>query len=137
VLGKLQVQGIDYAYTIHGWLKGVNSTTLSDGSYDMGRDGLIGGDYEKVARDALGFALDYYGTTNDYKPIKINEKPFATASAAGFGFKALYNGNIAGMSVNIGKLNAPLLYTYRYDQLNRLKSMFTFTGLNPLPIAGM
>lgn len=43
------------------------------------------------------------------------------------------------MSVNPGALkqaeglgvyNDALLYSYRYDQLNRIKSMNTFTGLN-------
>ncbi len=29
VLGEQQVQGIDYAYTLQGWLKGVNSTAIS------------------------------------------------------------------------------------------------------------
>src|SRR5205085_6540051 len=38
VLGDQQVQGLDYAYTIQGWLKGVNSSTLRS-IYDMGEDG--------------------------------------------------------------------------------------------------
>src|SRR5690606_17962862 len=55
------------------------------------------------------------------------------------GFQSLYNGNIASMSVNLGALkqaeglgvyNDALLYSYRYDQLNRIKSMNTFSGLN-------
>jgi hypothetical protein len=29
---------LDYAYTIHGWLKGVNSNSLSE-IHDMGKDG--------------------------------------------------------------------------------------------------
>jgi hypothetical protein len=28
VIGQQQVQGLDYAYTLEGWLKGVSSTTL-------------------------------------------------------------------------------------------------------------
>ena len=31
VLGELEVQGVDYAYTLQGWLKGVNSTGLQAG----------------------------------------------------------------------------------------------------------
>jgi RHS repeat-associated protein len=31
VLGQLEVQGVDYAYTIQGWLKGVNTTALQNG----------------------------------------------------------------------------------------------------------
>lgn len=34
-LGQLKVQGIDYAYTLQGWLKGVNSNAIG-GSFDMG-----------------------------------------------------------------------------------------------------
>jgi RHS repeat-associated protein len=30
VLGHLEVQGVDYAYTLQGWLKGVNSTAISN-----------------------------------------------------------------------------------------------------------
>lgn len=35
VLGQLQVQGLDYAYTLQGWLKGINSAmggTLTNGT---------------------------------------------------------------------------------------------------------
>jgi hypothetical protein len=38
VLGQQQVQGIDYAYTLQSWLKGVNSSSLNP-VYDMGEDG--------------------------------------------------------------------------------------------------
>src|SRR5687768_14510175 len=41
-LGHQKVQGVDYAYTLQGWLKGVNSALLTPGS-DMGDDGLTGG----------------------------------------------------------------------------------------------
>jgi hypothetical protein len=48
-----KVQGIDYAYTLQGWLKGVNDTRVIT-SKDMGRDSL------KVAKDAYGYNLYYY-----------------------------------------------------------------------------
>ncbi len=38
ILGDQLVQGTDYAYTLQGWLKGVNSTGLKE-KVDMGRDG--------------------------------------------------------------------------------------------------
>ncbi len=38
VLGDQSVQGIDYAYTLQGWLKGVNSTGATR-QHDMGGDG--------------------------------------------------------------------------------------------------
>ena len=92
----------------------------------------------QVARDAYGLGLSYYQddaqNIADYKPIgsATNFKPFANAGAAGTGYNVLYNGNISGMSVNLPKAGDPLLYTYRYDQLNRLTSMFTYKGLNPV-----
>jgi hypothetical protein len=40
------------------------------------------------------------------------------------------------MSVNIGKLNNPLLYNYQYDQLNRIVAMDAFTGLDTIKLNG-
>ncbi|HEU4553601.1 MAG TPA: RHS repeat-associated core domain-containing protein [Chitinophaga sp.] len=125
ILGQQQVQGIDYAYTLQGWLKGVNSTAMTP-EFDMGADGGPG---SIVARDAFGFALHYYGN-GDYTPIKQGLKPFAAASDAGTNFKPLFNGNISAMSVNIPSLGEPLLYAYNYDVLNRLKGMNALHTLN-------
>ena len=124
VVGNQQVQGIDYAYTLQGWLKGVNSTALT-AAYDMGGDGSS---TSKVAGDAFGFALHYYGT-RDYKPIQTGVTPFAEGASAA-GFKPLFNGNIGAMSVNIPKVGEPLLYAYTYDQLNRLSQMLAYRNLN-------
>ncbi|MBP6024925.1 hypothetical protein [Ferruginibacter sp.] len=132
VLGQRQVQGLDYAYTLQGWLKGVNSTTLST-TFDMGADGT---NWQGVARDAYSFNLNYYN--GDYTNIST------TNTFAGIGvlptgdLRNLYNGNITSMAVNIAKFNSAagaagdtaLLYNYKYDQLNRLKSMDAFRGLN-------
>ncbi|HTE29420.1 MAG TPA: hypothetical protein VK666_03540, partial [Chryseolinea sp.] len=143
VLGQLQVQGMDYAYTLQGWLKGVNGTTVGDGTYDMGQDGVAAGDNAMVARDVLGFALHYYDETQgedsweDYKPIH-GTATFARP-VAGNHLVSLYNGNIGAMTVNnAGLLNGsgsttnalPLFYNYRYDQLNRITRMQTYSGLS-------
>jgi hypothetical protein len=151
ILGQQQVQGIDYAYTIQGWLKGVNSTSVGDdGFYDMGQDGMINGYNGNVAKDVYGFALNYFNT--DYKPINTIY-PFTyyygttmfsqTASDGSVTAKPLYNGNIASMFVNIPKLGDAQLYGYKYDQLNRIKNMDVFRGfvngsnnfLNPVAVA--
>ncbi|TWF45401.1 RHS repeat-associated protein [Chitinophaga polysaccharea] len=125
VIGQQQVQGLDYAYTLQGWLKGVNSTTLTP-AFDMGSDGNTG---SLVARDAFGYGLHYFGD-NDYKAIS-NTAKFATGPGNDTSiFKPLYNGNIAAMSVNLPAVGTPLLYTYRYDVLNRLSSMTAAKGLN-------
>ena len=128
VLGQNQVQGLDYAYTVQGWLKGVNSTTVfsplqgTGWGFDMGADG--GGVNKQVAADVFGFSLNYYN--NDYKAINAAAKPFAAVTNA----VGLFNGNIAAMAVNLPKIGEPLLYQYRYDQLNRLLKMSASKGLN-------
>lgn len=89
-IGHLNVQGIDYAYTLQGWLKGVNSTNL-DSFTDIGGDGLPG---SVVAKDVLGFALHYYDDRlnvtlpQDFKPVGGNS-PFANVGAID-GFSSLY-----------------------------------------------
>ncbi|HEX6426554.1 MAG TPA: hypothetical protein VF008_02665, partial [Niastella sp.] len=50
-LGDQQVQGLDYAYTLQGWLKGINSTGGSD-SFDMGEDAHAGSLNRYTAKDA-------------------------------------------------------------------------------------
>ncbi|MBO9730131.1 MAG: hypothetical protein J7623_15945 [Chitinophaga sp.] len=122
VIGQQQVQGLDYAYSLQGWLKGVNSTTATS-AFDIGKDGAKGG---ITAQDAFGFALHYFGD-NDYKPINSTVQPFASA---GVGLKSLYNGNISAMSVNIPKVGTPLRYSYTYDALNRLVAMDVAHNLN-------
>jgi hypothetical protein len=118
------VQGVDYAYTLQGWLKGVNSMAL-DTSIDMGRDGSG----TITARDAYGFQLNYF--TGDYKAVNTLRNPFPGHSAyIGAAYRPLYNGNISSMGVNIGKLNQPQLYNYEYDQLNRLVSMQAYRGFS-------
>ncbi|MEO8405734.1 MAG: RHS repeat-associated core domain-containing protein, partial [Chitinophagaceae bacterium] len=131
-VGQLGVQGVDYAYTLHGWLKGVNSTAAND-TWDMGEDGPFA---HRTAMDVYGFSLNYYDAT-DYKAIKGGEYPFA---AVPFGQtpladgvvtgSSLFNGNIASMMVNMPKLGAARLYGYRYDQLNRIRAMNSYIGLN-------
>jgi hypothetical protein len=122
VIGQQQVQGMDYAYTLQGWLKGVNSTAVGTG-FDMGHDG------SGAARDVFGFALHYYGD-RDYKTVGQGLSPFA--SVGNTGFKPLFNGNIGAISQSIPSLGTPLQYTYNYDVLNRLKGMQVSNGLDSL-----
>ncbi len=126
ILGHQRIQGLDYAYTLQGWLKGVNGTVMNP-AHDMGLDG---NNTTTVARDTFGFSLYYHG--NDYTAINdVNRfaglrARLVTANA----HRPLFNGNISAMAVNIGALNKPVLYNYTYDQLNRLVAMDVFNGSN-------
>jgi RHS repeat-associated protein len=138
VLGSQQVQGLDYAYTLQGWLKGVNSAGATE-AFDMSGDGRLTSGNRYVARDAFGFALNYYG--NDYKAILNNESlhPFpGYSSYLDADFRSLYNGNISSM-VSTNRLfekpagqtdTATLLFNYQYDQLNRITGMDAWSQFN-------
>ncbi|HVM86891.1 MAG TPA: hypothetical protein VMT76_01800 [Puia sp.] len=136
LLGEQQVQGLDYAYTLQGWLKGINSSNLNP-NFDMGNDGVSGSANQYVARDAYGISLNYF--TGDYANINVTAVPFPGFSSSfqnTADYKPLYNGNISAMITNIGKLTIPgggtgaMLYNYTYDQLNRITAMDVFTGLD-------
>ncbi|MFS2186922.1 RHS repeat-associated core domain-containing protein [Mucilaginibacter sp. Mucisp84] len=121
-----RVQGLDYAYTLQGWLKGVNSTSAAAGD-DINGDGT--GPTRLVPRDAFGYHLDYYGSATqlDYKPVSTAVHPFTTTMQTNGLLTSLYNGNIASGSMSIPQLSADWLeHIYKYDQLNRIKSAGTY-----------
>ncbi|MGN6640189.1 MAG: hypothetical protein ACTHJ8_14870, partial [Mucilaginibacter sp.] len=115
-----KVQGTDYAYTLQGWIKGVNAQYLNP-ALDMGQDSVT------VAKDAFGYSLGYY--TNDYKPIGgTGYAAFAKQYTQNIGDitgQNLYNGNISTSTYAISSINSgnPVGYTYHYDQLNRIKKL--------------
>jgi RHS repeat-associated protein len=137
-LGNEKVQGIDYAYTLQGWIKGVNSETL-DSTRDIGQDGnpVIGNNNTNFAKDAFGYSLNYF--SGDYSAIggtNANKFLASKASMANLATDApgLYNGNINYMVTTItnptmGKA-LPQLTSYKYDQLNRLKEMKAYDSIN-------
>ena len=106
VLGT-NLQGVDYAYTLQGWTKGVNLSQESD----------------TVKADVYGYELQY--NNEDYKPIGIANHPQVDDGAAN-----LYNGNIAAMRTtltqnvpaNEGNLFGAQTRRFVYDELNRLKA---------------
>ena len=124
VLGDKQVQGIDYAYTLHGWLKTVNSENLATQNRDMGKDG------NRVSKDAFGYSLAYY--ENDYTARKPSATPHGvSASSTSYAGTDLYNGNIKRMITSVRSVDESILPTqvnlYKYDQLNRIFSMNSFS----------
>ncbi|HTA81479.1 MAG TPA: RHS repeat-associated core domain-containing protein [Bacteroidia bacterium] len=123
VIGRRSVQGIDFAYTINGWLKSINSG-INNPSYDMGGDGDVQGFNNTVARDAYGFVLNYFN--GDYRSIGAsNFQP------SGLPATSLYNSNVSGATYSISKLSPKTIgYTYGYDQLNRIISEKAFKGVD-------
>ncbi len=130
------VQGLDYVYTLQGWLKGINHPGLISAN-DPGNDGGVG---STVCPDAYSEMLGYY--KGDFKRTN---SPFNTAVAntaylPGEGAAAnagLYNGNISSVVSNmttpaIAALQYPNLTgnKYRYDKLGRLKtsSFYSFNA---------
>lgn len=147
-VGDKEVQGIDYAYTVQGWIKGVNSSTIKS-DRDIGKDALVftgqtGGIVTSsnlnsvFAQDVFGYSLGYY--SGDYLSInnKIGTVENFTANAAGSAFAApandLFNGNISSMVTTFLDNTETVTPTsggeYRYDQLNRLKQATRSEDIN-------
>lgn len=117
-IGEHQLQGLQYAYTIQGWLKAMNSDATLP-ARDMGQDG----NDPTYARDVIAHSIDYF--KDDYTPIGSGLHPADNYSAP---TENLYNGNIArqvtafalpGTGNNFNNRHA-FRTTYRYDQVQRL-----------------
>lgn len=132
-----KAQGIDHAYTLHGWIKAVNSNSLKE-THDIGQDGNTAGHLNTyVGRDEYGYSLGYYGGSNgDYTPIVSGS---ALGSLSGSGLEAeglsLFNGNIRHMVTSIrqfmsGGTTSPQAMAYRYDQLNRIVKADMFNNMD-------
>lgn len=143
--GHDKVQGIDYAYTLQGWIKGLNSNVL-DPAKDPGKDGAasiinnLPNPNSIFARDVSAYTLGYY--QGDYSAINPSmntnannfEDQTAGSNLVGSRFD-LFNGNIGHMVTTIvqpmniiaapgpGFAITPLVgaNAYKYDQLNRIK----------------
>jgi RHS repeat-associated protein len=131
-LGEYRIQGLDYFYTLQGWVKGVN------GYIDPGQDGLNG---SMVPKDEFSYNLGYFdgdyvgiglGSLNDYYQMPMQHY------AAMMGNNGLYNGNIAWMSTDLKKIGTvkgnrhkgTQAMIYRYDQLHRLVQSRSLTQFN-------
>ncbi|NOQ74897.1 MAG: hypothetical protein GQ574_22980 [Crocinitomix sp.] len=138
-IGDQIVQACDYVYTVNGWLKTVNSSVNDDDAfgvrYDAGKDGQISNINQNIGKDAMGFSLHYY--ENDY--IAVNTATAADLTlqiSPGSAFELsgydLYNGNISHMVTSLNNIDEVgmdvLANTYRYDQLQRIKSSNVFEG---------
>lgn len=125
VLGN-NLQGVDYVYTINGWLKSVNNPELGDRD-PGGDDGTAG----VAPEDLFGMTLDYF--LGDYvregTDIQTYDWGGTIPPATDLLPKNLYNGNIKAQrwkheTVGTGfELDdEQLFYGYQYDKANQLRS---------------
>ena len=150
-LGHEKVQGVDFAYTINGWMKGVNSNVLNE-TKDLGKDGgattstayqylsAQEGLHSNIARDAYGFTLSFFWNSSggkDYTPINTSAQSlWGDVTIQNDPAENLFNGSVKEMAVALAKPNGsglplpvPLqVYHYHYDQLYRLKQANAYTG---------
>lgn len=150
-IGHDKVQGLDYAYTIHGWIKGINSNTLV-ASRDMGKDGALNGNNitsgdldngtintsnrnNMSPHDVFGYTLGYYNT--DYTSVGTNTFDASKGAAAGplsSTATDLYNGNISNWVMAFTNTSEARVTTigklYAYDQLNRIRTVDCYTDMN-------
>lgn len=133
-LGAQAVQGLDYYYTLQGWIKGMNMPNEGDPGDD-------GSESSWVGKDAASYTLGYY--FQDYSPISgatPREYPdqLWTRMNDQWGHTGLFNGNISWMVTDLAKqgelqsdpAKGMQAMLYRYDQLNRItqsRSLPSFT----------
>lgn len=146
-IGDKQVQAEDFAYTILGWLKGVNSSTLAS-NRDIGKDALLllPGTTTKnlnsnFGTDAIGYTMGYF--VNDYKainqPASLLDRFEAKYSGGTFDLASpgLFDGDIrhlVGSFLDVNENPVPIQgMAYQYDQHNRLRQTRSYE--NPM-VAG-
>lgn len=135
-----QVQGLDYVYTLQGWIKGVNSNTL-DSTRDVGQDGnrVTGNPNAYFAKDVFGYTLNFFA--GDYTAINStvsqtgnNFEPDKTGSDLLANREDFFNGNISAMVTTITNPTTgevlPQGMAYSYDQLNRILSAKAFDNID-------
>ncbi len=146
-VGHDNVQGMDYHYTLQGWIKGVNMPGYISHEYEPGLDGnvvltpptdavsKVSYQNRYIARDEMSYGLGYYD--GDYSPINSDVgfgavspsiwSSFNTYNDNMFSPEGLYNGNISWMVTDLpaydlsGSTKEGLRgMAYHYDQLHRI-----------------
>lgn len=124
--GKLQ--GVDYVYTINGWLKNINAPEM-DNLRDPGKDGQKNSKYN-VPKDLFGLSLDYYD--GDYEKqatyVQTYPEPVGTTPSTA---PDLFNGIIKAQrwqikppaaATGLNYKNQHLFYGYAYDKKYQLQN---------------
>ena len=123
-LGEDAIQGLDYTYTLQGWLKGINTPVLNP-AIDPGADGTSA---SRFAPDEYGMILSYYN--GDFER---SSSPYISSNSYSLNSnQPLYNGNISAWISKIQQEfrdnttsgltsnNFTRGNVYVYDQLNRI-----------------
>lgn len=114
-LGENNIQGIDYVYTVEGWLKSINHP---DADKDPGAD----------ASSNSAFAPDVFGMTLEYYSGDYTKSGTALASlSSGVTVPEHYDGNIRASGwLTSSEATMPSgsgrMYEYSYDHRNQLLS---------------
>ncbi|MBL4709024.1 MAG: RHS repeat protein, partial [Flavobacteriales bacterium] len=130
-IGEDHLQGVDYIYTLHGWIKAQNFPTL-DPTKDPGGDNI---GLNRFAPDGYGQLLSYYDrdwARGGSNYLNSNTDVFQAGTN-----RNLYGGNISAWTMNsinsgagLEYDNKPTAHQYRYDELHRIKTnnMFAWNG---------
>ena len=122
IIGQNQVQGIDYAYTLQGWLKGVNTTSGSisylGGGSDCGPnsavDNLIVNErsypYQRIYKARRSVTFDVGFTSSDNDPFEVDidstlgscSQTTGVAGSDGIGSHGLYDMGQDGLTTSGG-----------------------------------
>lgn len=146
-LGTDQVQGLDYAYSLQGFIKGVNGYAATPQS-DIGQDAKTvhtgnNDGYQlqnkTYAPDVFSYWISYHD--RDYTAVGQTNANIANVTtpftSSGYHTAAanLYNGNIRSMYTYAQPFGG-LGMTYTYDQLNRIKGQKAYDLTTNTTLAG-
>jgi RHS repeat-associated protein/uncharacterized repeat protein (TIGR01451 family) len=131
-IGEDRIQGLDFTYTIHGWLKGINTPDLAQNAYNPDGINTQGDAPNTNSKDEFGMALGYY--SGDFARDGVFDSrltaanPFVLENQINGTSQDLYNGNIStwtsqtAAEAKAKNVNSYLVgNSYQYDQLNRIK----------------
>lgn len=118
-------QGMDYVYTLQGWLKSINAPELDN--RDPGQDGYGA---STVPQDVFGLTLDYHA--GDYTRKSTFVQTYTNEATDGNGLTDSYTGLVkaqrwqtrtsllSGGHGALAHTGSQLFYGYRYDAFQRL-----------------
>ena len=120
-----KLQGIDYVYTINGWLKNMNAPEMDD-LRDPGKDGKMN---TVVPKDLFGMSLDYFDGDYEKAATYVQTYPEPQNSNPAIA-PDLFNGIIKAQrwqtktpagALALAYQGKHLFYGYRYDKKYQLK----------------